>query len=294
MGSEVGAHVRRVGKPGLRKHAVSIARGVTISMLFVFLWAAMPQRAYAHPDLDRAIRLSGELEFTSALRAFQKALDSKTLTKAELSTLLAERALMLHALRRQAEVVADFRSLAAIDPARKLDRRAPPDLTAIWESLRNEAGGGRAEVELRNESEPGVLRLRALIHGARPPELRLEAYFRLDSGPFERLADVGGVERSVPAGADVQTYAQLSGLGEVVLAVSGSAEQPLVFRVPSEEEARAAILVAGGKDKSEHKYRKWYWIGGAVVLVAAVVVTSALLVDSSEPTSVNIKPMVNF
>jgi hypothetical protein len=255
---------------------------------------AGPARVWAHPELDRAIRLSGELEFTAALRTFQKALDSGSLTKPELAKLLAERALLLHALRRRGEVVADFRWLAAVDPDYRLDQRAPPDLTAIWDSLRQEAGGASA-VELRDESQAGLLRLRPLIKGAHPEGLHIDARYRLESGAFEPIDEVAGVERPLPSGAQVQAYASLKGLGDVVLASQGSADQPLVFEVP----AAGAPRADASRTEDDHQprsTRKWWWIGGAaaVVVVAAVVTAAALASGRHDSKDVRIRPVASF
>ncbi|MFT3926743.1 MAG: hypothetical protein QM778_29630 [Myxococcales bacterium] len=263
---------------------------------------ALPLPASANPDLDKAIRLSGELEFNQALRAFQKALDSGKLSRSELAQLLAERALLLHALRRQPEVVSDFRWLAAVDPSYKLDSRAPPDLTAIWESLRREAGGA-AKIELRDESSPGRLRLRPLVKGAHPEGLRIDAYFRVGGGAYEPLDEALGVERNYPQGADVQAYASLIGLGQVQLSSAGNPENPLAFVVPPA--GNAAVAVAGGGFGSEpettpadSKKRidpKWLWIGGAAAVVVVVVVTAAVLAGGGEDSKdVRLTPVANF
>lgn len=295
MRGVVGVHVRlvgqrRVGARTLLKRANKTRLTLGVCCLLV-LSVLAPRTAFAHPDLDRAIHLSAELEFEPALRAFRKALDSGKLTKDELATLLAERALMLHALRRQGEVISDFRSLAAVDPTRKLDRRAPPDLTALWDSLRAEARGKPASVELRNESQPGVLRLQVQVDGARPPELRIEAHFRHENGAFTAFDAAHGVEKNLPEGADVQAYARLLGLGGTELSAVGSVERPLLFRVPSVEEKNSGPL----SDGPERKNRKWIWIGAATVVVVAGAITAAALALSSEDsTSVRVKPVANF
>ncbi len=292
-----GADVRRVGGDAFTRGARS---GVMLLLLAFVLHLSAPGAAAAHPDLDRAIHLSGELEFNQALRAFQKALDSGKLTRAELSRLLAERALLLHALRRQGEVVSDFRWLAAVDPSFKLDQRAPPDLTQTWESVRREARG-RSTVELRDESSPGVLRLRPIVKGPLLDELRVDAYFRVDQGPYEPLDETRGVERNYPRGADVHAYASLEGLGRVELSRVGSPENPLAFHVPP---ARDTAWAAAGADlndggaQSDGKGRidkKWLWIGGAAAAVAAIVVIAAVTAGGDEKTDdVRLRPVANF
>lgn len=279
------------------------SRGALRWVLFLIIGLACsvaPHKALANPDLNRAIHLSGELEFNQALRAFQKALDSGTLTRSELSQLLAERALLLHALRRQPEVVADFRWLAAIDPSYQLDQRAPPDLTAIWESLRREAGGA-STVEIRDESRPGVLRLRPLVKGARPEGLHIEAYFRVAQGPYEPLDETLGVERSYPQGADVQAYATLVGPGSVALSKAGNPENPLAFSVPAAGSAVVAGLDAGAaangqSDSRKRIDRKWLWIGGAAAAVVVVVVVAAVVAGGGgeKTDDVRLTPVANF
>jgi hypothetical protein len=275
---------------------------VLFLILGLALTALNPSSASANADLDRAIRLSGELEFTQALRAFQKALDSNKLTRGELTQLLAERALLLHALRRQPEVVADFRWLAAVDPSYQLDQRAPPDLTQIWESVRREAGGA-SKVEIRDESSPGMLRLRPLVKGARPEGLHIDAYFRVAEGPFEPLDETLGVERSYPHGADVQAYATLIGPGKVELSNAGSPENPLAFTVPA---GSGGGVVAGMEpdfatedgqqtDGKKRIDRKWLWIGGAAAAVVVVVVIAAVVAGGdSKSDDVRLTPVANF
>jgi hypothetical protein len=272
--------------------------GIWVVALGLLLSLTAPNLALAHPDLDRAIRLSGELEFNQALRAFQKALDSGRLTRGELARLLAERALLLHALRRQGEVAADFRWLAAIDPSYKLDQRAPPDLTQIWESVRREAGGASV-IELRDDSGPGMLRLRPVVKGAHPEGLRIDAYFRVDEGPFEPLDEALGVERRYPSGADVQAYARLEGLGRVELSSAGSQENPLAFRVPAASEAGVASMSPDdGAPPSDGKRRidkKWIWIGGAAAAVVTIVVVAAVVAGGGESSDdVRLRPVANF
>jgi hypothetical protein len=292
--SALGASVR----PVVKRREVWFARRCALRVLAFILifagsWATTPQRAHANPDLDRAIRLSGELEFQSALRAFQKALDSNSLTKAELTKLLAERALLLHGLRRQPEVVSDFRWLAAVDPGHQLDRRAPPDLTAVWESVRREVGGA-SSVELRDESAPGLLRLRPLVKGARPEGLHIEAFFRTADGPFEPIDEATGVERELPQGAEVQGYATLTGLGQVTLSSAGSAENPLRFQVPAAG-AEPVAYATGGADAPARIERKWLWIGGAVAVVAVGVITAVVLADRGEDSrDVKLKTIATF
>jgi len=269
-------------------------------LILGLVWTlSIPLTARANPDLEKAIRLSGELEFTQALRAFQKALDSGQLTRVELARLLSERALLLHALRRQSEVVSDFRWLAAVDPNYQLDQRAPPDLTAIWESLRREAGGA-SKVEIRDESTPGMLRLRPLVKGARPEKLHIDAYFRVGGGAFEVLDENLGIERRYPQGAEVQAYASLIGLGNVELSTAGTPQNPLAFAVPAETGA----AVAAGYDAqqsqapADSKRRidpKWLWIGGAAVVVVVVVITAAVLAGGGQDSKdVRIMPVANF
>jgi len=274
---------------------------VLFLLLSIALNLSTPNFAAAHPELDRAIRLSGELEFNQALRAFQKALDSGKLTRAELAQLLAERALLLHALRRQGEVVSDFRWLAAVDPSYKLDRRAPPDLTQTWESVRREVQG-QSKVELRDESSPGMLRLRPIVKGAHLDGLRIDAYFRVDQGPYEPLDETRGVERSYPRGANVEAYASLEGLGRVKLSNAGSPENPLAFDVPpARDVAWAGVSMDAepdsGAPKSDERRidKKWLWIGGAAAVVVAVVVIAAVSAGGDEKSDdVRLRPVANF
>jgi hypothetical protein len=267
-----------------------VGKWARLAGLLLLVISFLPCSARAHPDLDRAIAASAELEFTAALRHFQRALESKTLTREELANLYAERALLLHALRRTPEVVADFRWLAAIDPQYQLDRRAPPDLTSVWDSVRSEAGGA-ATVELRDESTPSVLRVRPVVTGARPEQLQLEAFARAEGGEYTAMDELSGFERQAPAGHVVEAYAQLTGPFHVVIASAGSPQSPLRFAVPGTD--GLASSHRDGDPGARRRRRIWISSAAAAVAVAALVGALVAMRDD-DPQDVRLQPVPNF
>lgn len=252
--------------------------------------------AHAHPDLDDAKRLAADLEFDAALNSFDKALKSDDLTREELVQLLSERALVLHALHRKDALVQDFVWLSALAPDHRLDLRAPPDLTALWTSVRDQ---GRGPLQVQLEAEAGAggeLSARATLTGTVPEGARPRLWLRREGGSFSILP-LPELRESAPAGTTLELYAQAVGLGNVVLAQDHDASEPL--RLTSTDGANGAATgpIDGAAEQSWARRHKGWLIGGAVVvLVAAGVVTGVLLArgDGDRSDKTNLKPMVSF
>jgi len=265
----------------------------------VLLLAALVlvQRARAHPDLDEGRRLASELEFEPALAAFERALGSGALTREELIELLAERALLLHALHRHNDLVEDFVWLSALDPNHRLDLRAPPELTAIWTSVRDQ-GRGALEVALTaHASESGELAAKANLRGTVPQGARARIVLRQPGGSWQSV-DSSEVREALPAGG-LELYAEALGLGYVVVARDHGPDNPL--RVNAADLALAPAAAEPLEETQSggwaRRHRNWL-IGGAAAVVAIVVVGAVVATQSGDDPkrsdSTTLKPMVSF
>jgi tetratricopeptide (TPR) repeat protein len=253
-----------------------------------------PDVARAHRDLDEAKRLASDLEFDAALNAFERALKSDELTRQELVQLLSERALVLHALHRKDELVKDFEWLSALAPDHRLDLRAPPDLTALWTSVRDQ-GRGPLQVKLEAEAgDAGALSARATLTGTVPEGARPRLWLRRPGGNFG-VVPLPELRESAPDGTTLELYAQAVGLGNVVLAEDHDASEPLRITARGGS-ADGTGPVDGAAQPSWAKRHKGWLIGGAVVLaVAAGVVTGVMLArGDGDNDKTNLKPMVSF
>lgn len=249
--------------------------------------------ARAHPELDRAKRLASELEFDAALAAFDAALVSGELTREELIELLGERSLVLHALHRKNDLVRDFVWLSALAPDYRLDLRAAPDLTALWNSVRDQ-GRGALKVELQAESgAPGELDARATLSGTVPEGARARLWIRRGTGGFEALL-LSELHETLPKGGTVELYAQATGLGGVVIAQDYAAADPL--RVTVAARRHEPNDPVDGSPSWARRHRGWLIGGAAAVVVAAAVVTGVLIAGKNDGQSdkTTLTPMVTF
>jgi hypothetical protein len=256
---------------------------------------ALAAPVHAHPDLDEGRRLAGELEFEPALAAFERALASGGLTREELIELLAERALLLHALHRHNDLVEDFVWLSALDPDHRLDLRAPPDLTAIWTSVRDQ-GRGALKVSLAaHATEGGELDVKASLSGTLPEGARARIALRQPGGSWQTI-DSSELREVLPEGG-LELYAEALGLGHVVVARDHGPDGPL--RVSGRELAldAAAPLEEAQSPGWARRHRNWL-IGGAAAVVAIVVVAAVVATqtggDEKRSDSTTLKPMVSF
>ena len=267
-------------------------------VLGLWTWALLllPLAAQAHPDLDTGKRLARELEFEPALAAFDRALVGGELTRDELIELLAERALLLHALHRQKDLVDAFVWLSALSPDHRLDLRAPPELTAIWTSVRDQ-GRGALTVELSAQAnEQGVLDAKASMSGTVPEGARARIVLRKPSGSWQ-VVDSSEVHETLPEGG-LELYAEAVGLGYVVVAQHHSAEEPLSVRKPGPALAEPSPLQRQESSASSTRRRRNWLIGGAAAVVAAVVVTVVVATQAGgaekRSSDTTLKPMVSF
>ena len=253
----------------------------------------VPAGALAHPLLDQGKRLAADLEFDAALSAFDKALASGTLSKDELVQLLAERALVLHALRRKDALVNDFVWLSALAPDFRLDLRAAPELTALWTSIRDQGRGPLRVALVQEPAGAGEVAARAELRGTVPEGARARLFLRREGERFAPLA-LPELHESGKAGTTLEVYAQALALGDVVVAQDGDADQPL--RLTLSQPTKGA---ASGSDEHQpswaRRHRGWLIGGAALVVVAAAVVTGVLVAEARGTSDqTNLHPMVSF
>jgi hypothetical protein len=268
------------------------ARLVCCLVLALLAAALAPSAASAHPDLDQAKRLASDLEFDAALSSFDKALASGTLTRDDLIQLLAERALVLHALRRKDALVSDFVWLSALAPDFRLDLRAAPELTALWTSIRDQGRGPLRVALVQEPAGAGEVAARAELRGTVPEGARARLFLRRD-GAFNPLPLPELRERG-EAGTTLEVYAQALAIGDVVVAQDGDASDPLRLTL-----SERPVSAANGSDErgpSWAKRNKGWLIGGAALVVVAAAVVTGVLVAQSRGTSdqTDLHPMVSF
>jgi hypothetical protein len=268
-------------------------------MLASLLWCATP--AHAHPEIERGKRLAYELDLEEAVAAFDAAVASGTLTRAELLELLSERVLLLYALKRAAALKSDLTWLAALKPEHKLDLRAPSELIGLWTSIRDQ-GHGPLRLELATRmSDAGqevTLEARAELTGTVPEGARTRISLRRKKELWRSQEGGAMRDQGVP-GDSMQLYAEALGPGGTVVTRLHSPTAPLQLTLRTSEADRAASAPrAEHGDRWGKRHRGWI-IGTTLVLVAAaaVAVTTVFLLrdkgeDRSDQTAV--KPMLTF
>ncbi|HEX6246009.1 MAG TPA: hypothetical protein VFZ61_34020 [Polyangiales bacterium] len=272
---------------------VSPARLVWCLVLALFAATLAPGAALAHPDLEQAKRLASDLEFDAALSAFDKALASGTLSRDDLIQLLAERALVLHALRRKDALVSDFVWLSALAPDFRLDLRAAPELTALWTSIRDQGRGPLRVALVQEPAAAGEAAARAELRGTVPEGARARLFLRREGGSFSALP-LPELRESGAAGATLEVYAQALALGDVVVAQDGDASDPL--RLTLREGPTSSASGSDERGPSWAKRNKGWLIGGAALVVVAAAVVTGVLVAQSRGSSdqTDLHPMVSF
>jgi hypothetical protein len=297
-----------VHHPSARFFAAARARSrFTLALLSLAGLLSFAPLAHAHPELERGKRLASELDFEQAVSAFDSAVASGTLTRKELIELLVERALLLYGLKRSAALESDFTWLSALAPDHKLDLRAPPELIAIWTSLRDQ-GHGPLRLELATQmidaAPEVILEARAELAGTVPKGTRTRIALRRKGKVWR--SQVGGEirDRGMP-GDSMELYAEALGLGGMVVARLHSPSAPLLLTLrPHEAGALALDLPPADNVEPRNEGGSWgkrhrgWLIGGAVVLVAAAatLTTLYLLRDKGEDRSDQtvVKPMLRF
>lgn len=271
----------------LQLYCIFTTRIVCFFALLV-AWA-LPLPAAAHPQLDEGKRLFADLELEPSLTAFQAAVDSAELSRDELVELLSERSLVLHALHRKEELIADFVWLSALAPERILDMRAPPALVAMWISVRDQ-GRGALALRLEHVSSASDLKLQAELSGTVPDGVRTRIAVRAEGGEWDIIE---GPERTLPfvSGQELEAYAEAFAFNGMVLATAASANAPLQLR----GNPAADSLVSPEERRLRRK--RWAISGSVALVVAAAAVTGYLLMQKGGESGSNateLTPVVEF
>jgi hypothetical protein len=271
----------------------TLSRCLLVLALGVLGGVAAPGAARAHPDLDAAIAAAEEADFDAALSGFDAAIASGTLTRDELVVLLAERAMVLHALNRDQALGRDLGLLAMLAPERELGRAAPPPLNARWNELRTSQA---APLSVHGACVPTAAgaEISAQVDGLRDPELG-QVFIHM-RGAGGRWVQKQASSVDISSGDDARDYyVEVRGLGGVPLASEGSADAPLHCA------ALADASVATGHDSDDdgrNKKKMWWWLGGTGAVVAAAAVAAVIVLgkqgDKESDRTVVSKPMVSF
>jgi hypothetical protein len=258
--------------------------------LAVLVCTLSPLSARAHPQLDAAITLAEEADFERSLRAFEAALVSQDLNRDELVTLLSERAIVLHALGKKEALARDLHLLAALAPEHALGRSAPPALLKKYEAARAET----PPLKFEARCEPSALGLRVQVVMTELPEHAAPALSLHTRVGQQSWSETDAAEIELASAVQpVSYFAELRGVGGVLLATAGTEDTPLTCV------AQAAVAPVSPAEGTEAhvRNRKWWWIGGAGALVAAVGVTALIVAtrspEPSQQTEVT-RPMVSF
>jgi hypothetical protein len=276
-----------------RRNRVSVLALVLTALLGTLLMLTMPEKARAHPALDAAISHAEEADFDEALSEFDAALSSGELTRDELVVLVSQRALVFHALGRDAELSRDLSLLAMLAPDHQLGRAAPPPLVARWNELRTSQG---APASVRGSCAPTAsgAQINAQVEGVRDPELG-QVFIHTHNGENEWVQKQAA-SVDISSGDDgSEYYVEIRGPGGVALASDGSAEAPHACANFSP----SAAVGAGGQPPDDKKRNKklWWWLGGTALVVgaaAAVVVVLTTRDNGQSDRTVVSKPMVTF
>ena len=264
------------------------------------VWAAVfaggTTVAHAHPDVERGVTAIMSAEFEAALIAFDEALVSGTLTRADLIQLLGERVLVFHALGRGSELAADLSYLAALDPSYELGRMAPPPLHEMWSAAAR--GKTALTLDVRATAIPGGVRLTAVLRGNVPEEApQVVIAVRPPEGTYR---EVHSNETEFPAVEQgrIEYYAQAVGMGGAVVAQVGSPAHPVSAEVTDAALSASAPSAAGAlRDDTEptwlRKHRWWIAGAGAALVAVAGAVTAGLLVGG-RASSTEVAPTVDF
>lgn len=267
--------------------------GWRLALALGALLAAFPSQALAHPMIDKALALADDLELEAAVDTFNEAIESGELERDDLVKALSERSLLLHALRRRPELMAGFKWLAAIAPEHMLDMRAPPDLTAIWTSIRNQSLGV-LDVKVTLDANPGELDATLALGGTQPPDLETHFELRVGDGEWQ-VIEGREFNGEYPDGAEVDVFASVAGPGGFIVATDGERDDPLHVSVPPMGAMAAGGPVDSGAEQGWAAKNKWYLIGGAAGVVVIGTVLGVVLASSgSDGTKTNLEPMVEF
>gem|GEM_PF-3364315 len=196
------------------------------SLLFASLLVlACPASAFAHDDLDAALRHYERAEFDRAVAAFDRAEASPQLTHDELEAVLRGRGLAHHAAGDVGAAEEDLASLLSITPSASLDDTTPPAVRRLFERLREEVVQLTVEgvvlpsstgygVSVRVTGDVGSLQRGVRIHYQID-----EAQRTIESEHAEILSTA----------SELRYWVEVIGPGGVVLASAGAPDAPLTY-----------------------------------------------------------------
>ncbi|MFT3925597.1 MAG: hypothetical protein QM778_23860 [Myxococcales bacterium] len=269
--------------------------GTIVTGALIACCALGPVRALAEPSLlELGHQASIDAEFDRALMLFDEALGDAALSRVELLTLLEERVLVLHALGKLGDLRRDLRALAALEPGRELGRRAPPTLVALFHQLRAETPALQLTLECTPSSDG--YRIHASVLGAETfPDSRLRINYREAGGSYrsEESAEVALAHPALP----LSYFAEVLGMGQVVLLSEGSGEAPRVLVEQASPKSELARLPAKPTREASsevpwwQRQRGWLIGGSAAVVAASAVVLGVLLArdQNAQRTAVDAK-----
>ncbi len=192
-----------------------------------------PSIAFAHDDIDAALRHFERAEFARAVRAFDRAAASDHLTREELETLLRGRGLAHHAAGDVGAAEEDLSAWLSLAPTATLDDTTPPAVRRLFERLRGEV----APLSVEGSAIPGATgyAVSARVTG---DVGELSRGVRIHYAGEHGDETIDGDHAEIPLAASTLHYwIEVVGPGGAVIATAGS-------RAASLEVSRAGVAVA--------------------------------------------------
>jgi tetratricopeptide (TPR) repeat protein len=228
--------------------------------------AATGARAHAGPAYEQALAAYDRVEYAQAVRAFELALGSEALGKAELERAYYLLGSALLGDGQTERAASAFRTLFAIQPGFRAEADASPKVRELM--ARVHAQGPRVEarlVPLSIARSGGQLEAEVEIAG--PTGLTPTVEYRAADEPMQRhrlaLACAGPRCRArLPAGTTAYRFGLLTPEGALALATDEL--RPSASAAPATERS--------GTPTSTPLYKKWWlWTAVGVVLLGAIV-----------------------
>ncbi|UJR78730.1 hypothetical protein [Sandaracinus amylolyticus] len=264
---------------------MAVRRDSWVGWALAIVWMiGLPCSARASESLRAGIAAAHEAEFERALGALERA-ESETLARDELVTLYEQRALVRFALGDARGAERDLTLLAALEPNRVLDGRAPPRLRAVFEQARASLGG-RVSLDVAVARTEGSARVHATLIRA-PAGLVREVVisYRLGASGAWQSARGDEVVIDAPDAAEISLFVIARGAGGAVIAEDGSERAPRrVVGTVSPEIARSEPDEAPSDDTWLH-WGIGLGAGGAVALAVALGVGIAASQSTSDQTA---------
>jgi hypothetical protein len=259
-------------------------RRAALCLPILALLALTPYAAHAHPAVDEGIEAANDARFDDALRAFDRAWAATDLTRDELVRMLVQRAIVHAAVRATADLDADLRALATLEPAFTLPQIAPPNVRRRFEAIRMEPRATPAVDVTVGFTSTGTT-FAVQVMGIDPALLsRIRVFARAPRGVYVS-AEGANAELAVMS-QTVEWYAEVLGPGGVRLLTEGEAAAPRHTLNPN------AITVAVRDEpeapSDDRRSRRGLYVGlgsgGAAIVLTAILV--AVVRDPAQRTVV--------